>query len=89
MSWFGEGGIPKVSQRTYSIGEVERGENLKSRGSLFYPTKDLLEEVEKYEKLFQKTQSLWIADMILLKKKTISSITAINKRWPQEVVKLL
>ena len=28
--------------------------DLKSRGSLFYPSKDLLEKVEKYEKIFQK-----------------------------------
>ena len=28
--------------------------DLKSRGSLFDPSKDLLEEVEKYEKIFQK-----------------------------------
>ena len=28
--------------------------DLKSRESLFYPSKDLLEEVEKYEKIFQK-----------------------------------
>ena len=28
--------------------------DLKSRGSLVYPSKDLLEEVEKYEKIFQK-----------------------------------
>jgi len=28
--------------------------DLKSRESLFYQSKDLLEEVEKYEKIFQK-----------------------------------
>jgi len=28
--------------------------DFKSRGSLFYPSKNLLEEVEKYEKIFQK-----------------------------------
>ena len=28
--------------------------DLKSIGSLFYPFKDLLEKVEKYEKIFQK-----------------------------------
>ena len=42
--------------------------DLKSRGALFYPSKDLLEEVEKYEKIFQKIRSLWIEDMILSKK---------------------
>ena len=42
--------------------------DLKSRGALFYPSKDLLEEVKKYEKIFQKIHSLWIEDMILSKK---------------------
>ena len=43
--------------------------NLKSRESLFYPSKDLLEEVEKYEKIFQKyMESLWREDTILSRK---------------------
>ena len=62
--------------------------DFKSIGSLFYPSKDLLEEVEKYEKIFQKIHGESLdrgQDPI---EKTISTITAINKRWPQEVVKL-
>ena len=42
--------------------------DLKSRESLFYPSKDLLEKVEKYEKIFQKIRSLWIEAMILSKR---------------------
>ena len=62
--------------------------DLKSRGSLFYPSKDLLEEVEKYEKIFQKIHGESLdrgQDPI---EKTISNFTAINKRWPREVVML-
>ena len=55
---------------------------------MFYPSKDLLEEVEKYEKIFQKIHGESLdrgQDPI---EKTISTFTAINKRWPREVVKL-
>ena len=63
--------------------------DLKSRGSLVYPSKDLLEEVEKYGKIFQKILGESLdrgRDSI---KKTISAIAAISNRWPREVIKLL
>ena len=40
--------------------------------------------MRKYFKKYM--ESLWTEDMILSKK--ISTLTAINKRWPREVVKL-
>ena len=62
--------------------------DLKSRGSLVYPSTDLLEEVEKYEKIFQKIHGDALyrgRDPI---EKTISAIAAISNRWPREVIKL-
>ena len=62
--------------------------DLKSRGSLFYPSTDLLEEVEKYEKIFQKIHGELLdrgRDPI---EKTTSAIAAISNRWPWEVIKL-
>ena len=61
--------------------------DLKSRGSLFYPSKDLLEEVEKYEKILKKNTQSLDRGHDPIEKKTISTITAINQRWPREVVK--
>ena len=55
---------------------------------MFYPSKDLSEEVEKYEKIFLKIHGESLdrgQDPI---EKTISNFTAINKRCPWEVVKL-
>ena len=40
--------------------------DLKSRESLFYPSKDLLEEVKKYSKKYIEIP--WIEDKILLKR---------------------
>ena len=62
--------------------------DFKSRGSLFYPSKDVLEEVEKYEKIFQKIHGESLDRGHDPIEKTISTITAINQRWPREVVKL-
>ena len=62
--------------------------DLKSRGSLIYPSKDLLEEVEKYEKIFQKIHGESLDRGHAPIEKTISTITVINQRWPREVVKL-
>ena len=62
--------------------------DLKPRGSLVYPSTDLLEEVEKYEKIFQKIHGDALyrgRDPI---EKTISAIAAISNRWPREVIKL-
>ena len=62
--------------------------DLKSRGSLVYPSTDLLEEVEKYEKIFPKIHGDALyrgRDPI---EKTISAIAAISNRWPREVIKL-
>ena len=62
--------------------------DLKSRGSLVYSSTDLLEEVEKYEKIFQKIHGDALyrgRDPI---EKTISAIAAISNRWPREVIKL-
>jgi len=59
--------------------------DLKSRGSLVYPPKDLLEEVEK---IFQKIHGESLdrgRDPI---EKTFSAIAAISNRWPREVIKL-
>jgi len=47
----------KTSYKSFRVGEEKTNYDwidLKSRGSLFYSSKDLLEEVEKYEKIFQK-----------------------------------
>ena len=55
---------------------------------MFYPSKDLLEEVEKYEKIFQKIHGESLDRGHDPIEKTISTITAINKRWTREVVKL-
>ena len=50
---------------------------------MFYPSTDLLEEVEKYEKIFQKIHvSADIGHDPT--EKTIST----NKRWPREVVNI-
>jgi len=62
--------------------------DLKSRESLFYQSKDLLEEVEKYEKIFQKIHGESLDRGHDPIEKTVSNITAINKRWPRENVKL-
>ena len=43
-------GLVRVGEEKTNCDRID----LKSRGSLFYPSKDLLEEVEKYEKIFQK-----------------------------------
>ena len=55
---------------------------------MFYPSKDVLEEVEKYEKIFQKIHGESLDRGHAPIEKTISTITAINQRWPREVVKL-
>ena len=55
---------------------------------MVYPSTDLLEEVEKYEKIFQKIHGDALyrgRDPI---EKTISAIAAISNRWPREVIKL-
>ena len=53
--------------------------DFKSIGSLFYPSKDLLEEVENYEKILKKyMQSLWIEFKIL--SKTIITSYYCNKQ---------
>ena len=55
---------------------------------MFYPSKDLLEEVEKYEKIFQKIHGESLDEDMIPSKKTIAIFSAINQKWPREVVKL-
>jgi len=69
-------GLVRVGEEKTNCDRID----LKSRESLFYPSKDLLEEVEKYEKIFQKIHGESLDRGHDPTEKTISTITVINQR---------
>lgn len=61
---------------------------IKSRGSLAYPSEDLVKSVNIYEEVFRTVHGNDLCREGDPIGKTIEEISRVDKRWPKEVIKL-